>query len=400
MLGEIALYAFMVLVLTGTFLVFFFHPSTSPVVYDGSYKPLQGVEMSQAYASVINISFDVRAGLLIRQIHHWAAVVFIAAVVLHLARVFLTGAFRQPRQLNWIVGTTLLVIALFSGFTGYSIVDDLLSGTGLVIGNSVALSVPIVGPWMASLLFGGTVPNANIVPRLYSLHVMVLPGVLFLLLGIHLAVVWRQKHTNYPGRDRTNDTIVGTRLWPTYASKAAGFMLIVCSILVALGAFVQINPVWLYGPYSPTAITTGVQPDWYLGWLEGALRLFPSWDLHVFGYLIPGPFFAGALLGLVVFGGIYTWPFLEAWLTGDSAVHHVLDRPSEHPVRTGIGFTVASFMAILLIAGSDDVMAVIFDAHVDSLRKILLGLLIVLPLLIGALTYSTCRFVLSPKPRD
>ena len=143
LLGEVAFYSFIVLVATGVFLTFFFEPSQREVIYHGSYRPLQGVPMSAAFQSTVRLSFDVRAGLVIRQMHHWAALVFLAAIVTHLGRIFFTGAFRRPRELNWIVGVTMLLLALGNGFTGYSLPDDLLSGTGLRIAYSVVLSIPV-----------------------------------------------------------------------------------------------------------------------------------------------------------------------------------------------------------------------------------------------------------------
>jgi ubiquinol-cytochrome c reductase cytochrome b subunit len=391
MLGEVALYSFVVLVLTGTYLTFFFHASSEPVVYQGRYAPLQGVEMPQAYDSVLRISFDVDAGLLVRQTHHWAGVVFVAAIALHLCRVFFTGAFRRPRQLNWIVGVTLLFVAVFSGFTGYSIVDDLLSGTGLVIGYAVLLSVPVIGDRAAFLVFGGAVPNEDVVPRLYAMHVVILPGLIALLLLLHLAILWRQKHTNYPGPGRSNETIVGTRMWPTYLTKATGFFLIVFGILLGLGAFVQINPVWLYGPFDPAAVTAASQPDWYLGWLEGALRLAPAWEPTVFGYLIPNPFFAGALVAAAILAGLYLYPFIEERLTGDREDHHVLDRPRDRPVRTAVGAAAITFFVVLLVAGSDDVLAVLLNDDVDGLRTVLRVLVVVLPIVAGAAANALAR---------
>lgn len=400
MLGEVALYSFVVLTLTGIYLTLFFHPSAQPTTYQGAYAPLRGVEMSGAYESVLRISFDVRAGLVVQQVHHWAAVVFVAAIALHLCRVFFTGAFRRPRQLNWIVGVTLLVVAVFSGFTGYSIVDDLLSGTGLVIAYSVLLSVPVAGPWASFLLFGGPVPNPNVIPRLSSMHVMMLPAIIFGLLTLHLVILWRQKHTNYPGPGRSNDSIVGTRLWPAYAAKASGFFFIVFGIIVALGAFVQVNPIWLYGPYNPADVSAGSQPDWYLGWLEGALRLFPSWEPTVFGYLIPNPFFPGALLALFMLVGLYLYPFIEARVTGDRGIHHVLDRPRDRPVRTAIGALAVALFMMLLLAGSDDVLAVIFSADVAALRTLLRELTIGIPILVMILTYVACRYLVKRKGRE
>ncbi|MGA7271993.1 MAG: cytochrome bc complex cytochrome b subunit [Acidimicrobiia bacterium] len=397
-LGEVALYSFVVLVITGTYLAFFFHPSGQPTAYVGSYGPLQQVEMSQAYASVLNISFDVRGGLFVRQVHHWAALLFVAAIALHMTRVFFTGAYRRPRQLNWLIGVTLLFVAIFSGFTGYSVVDDLLSGTGLVIGYSVLLSIPFMGAWLAFLLFGGPVPNPSLVPRLYSIHIMILPGLIAVLLALHLAILWRQKHTNYPGPQRSNKTIVGTRLWPVYATKAFGLFFVIFGILAILGAFVQINPVWLYGPYDPSSVTVGSQPDWYLGWLEGALRLSPAWEMRIFGHLVPNPFFAGGLLALLMLAGLYVWPFLDAWITGDHEIHHVLDRPRDRPVRTAVGVFSITFFVVLLVAGSDDVLAVLFDASIETLRVVLAALAIILPIVAGVAAYFISRRLSARSP--
>ncbi len=399
MLGEVALYSFIVLLVSGTFLVFFFRASSGVTTsYQGSYAPLRGVPMSHAFESVLRLSFDVRAGLWMRQIHHWAAVVFVGAIALHMLRVFFTGGFRRPRQLNWLVGATLLTLAVFSGFTGYSIVDDLLSGTGLVIGYSVLLSVPVVGAWLSSFLFGGPVPNPSVVPRLYSIHVMVLPGLLILLLTMHLVIIWRQKHTNYPGPNRSNRSIVGTRLWPTYASKATGYFLIVTSFIAALGALVQINPIWIYGPYDPAAVTSAAQPDWYLGWLEGALRLIPAASLRIGPYFIPNVFFSGGLVALIILGGLYLWPFLEAAVTHDHDVHHVLDRPRDNAVRTAIGAAGVTFLIMLLLAGSDDVIAILFGQDITNVINILRVLTLVLPLAAGVVAFFVCRWLSGRTP--
>lgn len=391
MLGEIALYSFLVLLLTGVYLSLFFHPGSETAVYEGSYAPLQGVPMSEAYESVLNISFDVQTGLLMRQIHHWAAVVFVAAIAIHLARVFFTGAFRRPRQLNWMVGLTLLILAAFAGFTGYSIVDDLLSGTGLAIGYSAVLSIPFLGPWLAFIIFGGPVPNPAVVPRLTSIHIMVLPAIIGALLVIHLLIIWRQKHTNYPGPGRTNRTVVGTRLWPVYATKSVGFFFLVFGILATMGAFLEVNPVWLYGPYDPSAVSSGSQPDWYLGWLEGALRLFPPFEPTILGVTFPNPFFGGVLLPVLMLAGLYAYPFLEQWVTRDREVHHVLDRPSSRPGRTALGAGFVTFFLVLTIAGSNDIFSVISGVRIDVIRDVLRIAVIVLPIVVAVVTFLVCR---------
>ncbi|MBA3655548.1 MAG: cytochrome b, partial [Actinobacteria bacterium] len=327
MLGEIALYALVVLIATGTFLTFFFEPSGHRVTYDGSYAALHGVRMSEAYRSTVRLSFDVRAGLVIRQMHHWAALVFLAAIVVHLCRVFFTGAFRRPREINWIVGVALLVLALFNGFTGYSMPDDLLSGTGLRIAYSIALSVPFAGSWLAFGVFGGEFPAAAIIPRLFVIHILFIPALIVALLTVHMAILWRQKHTQFASPSGSlsgkhsgqaaEDNVVGSHLWPTYAARSVGLFALVVAVLGALGGLVQINPVWLYGPFQPAAVSTAAQPDWYLGWLLGSLRMMPPWEVHIGGYTLVGnAFFGGFLFPTFVFTALYAVPFIDRRFLG------------------------------------------------------------------------------------
>ena len=388
MLGEIALYSFLVLVLTGTFLAFFFAPSAQQVIYSGPYAPLQGAEVSQAYASVLRLSFEVRAGLVMRQIHHWAALVFVAAIVTHMARIFFTGAFRRPRELNWLIGVTLLLLAMFNGFTGYSLPDDLLSGTGLRIAYSIALSVPVIGTWVAFLIFGGEFPSGHTLPRLFVAHIYIVPLLLFALISVHLAVLWRQKHTDYRGRGRTETNVVGSRLYPTYAMRSIGLFFMVFAVLGAMGGLLQINPVWLYGPFDPASVSAPAQPDWYLGWLEGALRLMPPFEIELFGLVIPNPFFPAVLLPGLTFLFIYLWPWIERrFITGDHREHHLLDRPRDNPLRTAIGAGVLTFYAVLFLAGSNDVIADMFTVSVGAVTVALRVLVLVLPVLVGVFVH-------------
>jgi ubiquinol-cytochrome c reductase cytochrome b subunit len=391
MLGEIALYSFIVLVATGTFLAFFFQASLRQVQYTGDYAQLHGVMMSEAYNSVIHLSFDVRAGLVMRQTHHWAALVFIASIVAHLCRVFFTGAFRRPREINWVIGVTMLVLAIGNGFTGYSLPDDLLSGTGLRIMYSIVLSIPVVGTWIAFLLFGGEFPADSIVSRLFVLHVFVVPVALFGLIGAHMMILWRQKHTQFPGPGRTERNDVGSRLWPKYALKSAGFFALITGVLFGLGGLAQINPVWLYGPFDPAAVTTAAQPDWYVGWLEGALRLAPPWYLHIASYNVSEVFWPGVVLPGITFMLLYAWPWLEARVTRDHAEHHLLDRPRDRPVRTAIGVGVLTFYIVLLLAGAQDLIAVGIPAPVKTVTFALRIALVAAPLLAAAVTYKLCH---------
>ena len=360
LLGEIALYSFLVLVLTGIYLTLFFEPSLKDTVYHGSYEPLQGQKMSEAYRSVVDISFKVKAGLLIRQTHHWAADVFVVAIVLHLLRVFFTGAFRKPRDLVYYVGIAMLMLALLEGFLGYSLVDDLLSGMGLAIAYSVVMSVPIVGASVAVLVWGGAFPGIpSFEGRMYIAHVFLLPVAIAVLLSVHLLLVVARHHTQFPGPKRTERRVVGLPLVPGYVPRTLGLAFAVVAVLVLLGGLVQINPVWQWGPYSVAQGTNGAQPDWYLGWLIGALRLMPGFDVTIGNYtLIPNPFWGGALFPLLVFGFLLAWPTIERRHTGDYDFHNLLDRPRDMPWRTAVGAAVFSFVTIVFLAGAMDRVAV------------------------------------------
>jgi ubiquinol-cytochrome c reductase cytochrome b subunit len=391
MLGEIALYCFVVLVLTGTYLSFFFSPSAKEVVYNGSYVPLKGLPMSEAFNSTVRLSFDVRAGLVFRQMHHWAALLFTGAVLAHLLRVFFTGAFRRPREVNWVIGVTLLLLVMFNGFSGYSLPDDLLSGTGLRIGYSIALAVPFIGTWAAFLVFGGEFPSPDILSRLFVLHILIIPGIIAGLLALHLAIVWHQKHTQFPGRGRREDNVVGSRLWPTYAARSVGLLAGTFAIIALLGGLVQVNPIWLYGPFQPAAVSTASQPDWYMGWLEGALRLGPAWRLHLFGFTISEVFWPGVLLPGVTFGLLYLWPFIERRLTHDNAEHHLLIRPRERPVHTAFGMAALTFYVVLFVAGSSDIGAQKFVLGIPTFTRVLQVTLVLAPIVVGAITYKLCK---------
>ena len=391
MLGEIALYCFVVLLLTGTYLTFFFDASTNEVIYNGSYAPLQGVEMTEAYRSALDISFDVRAGLVMRQIHHWSALLFVASMAVHLMRVFFTGAFRRPREINWIVGVTLLTLAIFNGLAGYSLLDDQLSGTGLRIVYSVTLSLPLIGTWVTSLLFGGEFPGPDIISRLYVIHILILPAIIVGLLVVHLGLVVTHKHTQFAGPGRREDNVIGERMWPTYMFKAVGLFFITVAVLCALGGLVQINPVWLFGPFDPSEVSSASQPDWYMGWLDGALRVMPGWEIRAFGFELPNPFFPGVVLPGITFGLLYAWPFLEARRTKDHAVHNICDRPRDKPMRTALGVATITFYGVLLLAGGADVLSVTFGVSVNVVLWMFRILLFVLPFFTAWLAFHICK---------
>ncbi len=370
MLGEIAMYSFVILLFTGVFLTFFFVPSSKDVIYNGSYAPLRGHSVSEAFASTLDLSFSVRAGLVMRQMHHWAANVFVAAIVVHVCRIFFTGAFRKPREINWLIGTGLLVLAIVNGFLGYSLPDDLISGTGIRIAFSIVLSVPVVGSYIAFFLFGGNFPGNAIIPRFYTLHILVIPGLIIGLLTAHLAIMWHQKHTQFKGKGKSNRNVVGVAMWPAYAFQAGGFFFLTAAVIAALGGLVQINPIWLYGQYVPYKVSYAVQPDWYMGWLDGAMRLMPSWEIQAFGHMIPTVFFPAVLLPGITFTVLGLWPFIEKKITKDDLEHNILDNPRDVPWRTALGVGVLTFYVVLFFASSTDVLA---NSYSLSLNFVLWG---------------------------
>lgn len=388
MLGEINMYAFLVLVATGTYLAFWFTPSSTSVVYAGPYSLLHGRTMSEAYQSVLHISFSVNAGLLVRQIHHWAANIFIAGIVVHMCRVFFTGAFRNPRELNWMIGTLLLFAAMFEGFTGYSLPDDLLSGIGLRIAVSILESLPFLGTQLTFWLTGGFWPSAIVLERLFIAHVFIMPSLIALGVTVHLMLIWRQKHTQFPGPRRTEENVVGSPLFPLYAFRSFALQFGVIAMCCALGAFVQINPVWLWGPYETWKAISPAQPDWYIGWLEGALRLGPPMAWHIFGHTIPSPFWPGLVLPLGVMLVLLAYPFLEALVRGDPSPHHLLDRPRDAPARTALGASVLAFMAVLFLAGSDDVQSRYLHFPLNDLVLAYQIMAIFVPAIVFCLTFA------------
>lgn len=358
MLGEIALFSFVILLLTGTFLTLWFKPSMTEVIYDGSYTKLNGVKMSEAYASTLHISFDVRGGLLMRQIHHWAAVLFMAAIMAHMLRVFFTGAYRKPRELNWLIGIGLFTLGMVEGLFGYSLPDDLLSGTGLRITQGVAESIPVVGTYVYMFLFGGEFPGEDIVPRLFTIHILLIPGIILALVTAHLMIMWHQKHTQMPGPERANDNVVGYPFYPVYMAKQGAYFMFTFGVIALLSTFAQINPIWLFGPYDPGAISAGSQPDFYMGILEGALRIMPNWETSALGHTVSWNVLIPALVPLgIIFTGAALFPFVERWVTGDHRYHHLVERPRNAPVRTGVGMAAVSFYGLLWLAGGNDVIA-------------------------------------------
>jgi ubiquinol-cytochrome c reductase cytochrome b subunit len=368
MLGEIALYSFIILLLSGTFLSLWYKPSLQEGPYTGSYGNLYGVTMSDAMASTLRISFDIRGGLLLRQIHHWAAILFLAAMTVHMMRTFFTGAFRKPRELNWVLGSILILLGIIEGFTGYSLPDDLLSGTGLRIAQAIVLGIPIVGTYLAYFVFGGGFPGGDWEARFYGIHILLIPAAILGLITAHLILVVVNKHTQYPGPGRTERNVVGYPLFPVYMAKAGGFFFVVFGVVALMGALFQINPIWLYGPYDAAQVSAGSQPDWYMGWLDGAVRIMPGWETVVGGFVISW----NILIPTLVVPGLLTtalvlYPWIEKFVTKDENNHNILDRPRNQATRTALGAMGLTFYAMLLFAGGNDILATHFHLSINVL---------------------------------
>ena len=231
----------------------------------------------------------------------------------------------------------MMILALINGFFGYSLLDDQLSGSGLRIAYGVVLSIPVIGTWIASLFFGGEFPGADLFQRFYAMHILIVPAALAVLIGLHMAILIRHKHTHYPGPGRRDDNVVGEKLWPTYAAKAMALLFLTSAVVFLLAGVAQINPIWIYGPYRVADVSAASQPDWYMGWLDGALRIMPPWEIRFAGFEIPNPFFPGVLLPGVVFTVLFLAPWIEAHFTKDRREHHVLRRPRDHPAAHGAG---------------------------------------------------------------
>jgi ubiquinol-cytochrome c reductase cytochrome b subunit len=391
LLGEIALYSFIVCLLSGVFLTIWFVPSMAEIEYEGSYQLMRGVAMSEAYASTLALSFDIRGGLLLRQMHHWGAMLFMAAMLAHSLRIFFTGAFRKPRELNWLIGVSLVALGLVEGFAGYSLPDDLLSGTGLRFVDGLIRSIPLIGTWAEFFMFGGEFPGELIIPRLYMVHILLLPAIILGLIAAHLALVVYHKHTQFPGPGRTEGNVVGYPVFPVYAAKAGGFFFIVFGVITLMGAVMQINPVWVVGPYNPAEVSAGSQPDWYMGFVEGGIRIMPNWEWHIgsttwsWNVALPGLGLMGLLFGLMAI-----YPFIEAWVTGDKSEHHILDRPRNAPTRTAFGVAAMTGYGMLWIGGGNDLVAITFDVSLNAVTYFLRVAVFVAPVIAFILTKRIC----------
>jgi cytochrome b-561 len=371
-LGEIALFSFIILVITGIYLAFSYEPSAQEVVINGLSAPT-------AYHSVLQIDHQP-FGSVVRQVHHWSAHILIASAILHLLRVFFSGTFRKPREINWVIGSFLLLISVVAAFSGYLLPYDEFAVTATGIGYGIARSIPWIGPEIANFVFAGDFPALETVPRFYGYHTIMFPLLIAGLLGLHLLVMFRQKHSepSYNQGKVAEGKLMGIPLWPHQSLLMAQLFLLLIGGVLLLSSVFPVHPVELYGPPSPE--TPSVKPDWYFLWVYGALKLVPGWiEIHLFGGVINAEAIGGIIFPGIVIMIMILWPFLER----SRVTINYMQTLREAASRTSIGVGVLVMLLVFSLAGYEDTL----NIPLDVFRW---GALIA-PLLSGAGTYLICK---------
>ncbi|HEY4225301.1 MAG TPA: cytochrome b N-terminal domain-containing protein [Pseudolysinimonas sp.] len=398
MFGVVSAACLVILFLSGGVLMFFYSPSSDLVTYHGGYAALDGATVSKAFGSTMAISFDLPGGLLLRQAHHWAALLLPASIIVQLLVTFFTGGFRTPRRASWVLLFLALIAALVAGWSGYALPDDLLSGTGLRIVQGIVLGIPLIGTWASALLFGGQFPG-QIIQNLYPIH-LIAPIALVVLIALRIRLAYRNGPAQFAGEGRDENTVIGVPVLPSAAARGAGVLFIVMGLILVIASAFTVSPIWLYGPSSPGDASAGSQPDWYTGFLDGALRLVPpGWE-----FVWLGRTWTLAILVPLVVVGVYLaaallYPFLEQWLTGDRREHNILDRPRNAPTRTGIGVAGIVFYGVLWGAASSDLIATQFRLTLESVIRFDQIALVAGPVIALVIARRVC-FALQEKDRE
>ena len=245
---------------------------------------------------------------------------------------------------------------------------------------------------MSFFLFGGEFPGESIIPRLFTIHVLLIPGLLLALIAAHMLLLVYHKHTQWPGPGRTEENVVGFPMLPVYAAKAGGFFFIVFGVTALMGGLLSINPVWKFGPYDPSKVTAGSQPDWYMGWPDGALRIMPGIETHIWGHTIAW----NVLLPIIVLPGLMftilmMLPFIEAWITGDKRDHHLLQRPRNAPdARPRIMVALMTFYGLFWAAGGNDIIAIKLHLSINQITYFMRVAVFVGPVIAFLITRRWC----------
>ncbi|MDG5776904.1 cytochrome bc complex cytochrome b subunit [Haloarculaceae archaeon H-GB2-1] len=399
LLGEVALFCFLTLVLTGMFLGMFFEPSTSDVTYEGSVERFQGEDMPEAFVSVLHITYDIPFGMFIRRLHHWAAHLFVASIGLHMLRVFFTGAYRNPRELNWVVGTGLAALAMGAAYTGYALPFDEFASTATGIGYNLAKSIPILGGVVSKVVFGGEFPSSATIPRLYFLHVLVIPVLIGVLIAVHMGILMRQKHTEAQREgdvdtqrgivDSDDDSrVIGLPAFPNQTAVSAVVFFLTLATLSTLAGFLPVHNVAEYGPNNPAGTPELIMPDWFLMWVYGFLKLLPSWmSFTVAGIHVNTEFIGGIVLPTLVFAAILAWPFVDF---REDPIHFTAN-PLKRPWQTAVGVAAVVFIMIASIAGMNNIAAKVLGTETGPINALLTVAVFLGPLAAAAVTYLVLR---------
>lgn len=398
LLGEVALFSFVVIVLSGIFLGVFYEPSSADVVYQGVIDQYQGEQLPAAFVSVLHITYGVPFGMFIRRIHHWAAHLFVASIALHMFRVYFTAAYRNPREINWIVGTILAVLAMGGSYTGYALPFDEFGATATGIGYNLAISVPVIGDFLGQLVFAGEFPSSGAIPRLFFLHVLVIPLAIMGLLVVHMLILMRQKHTEGTRSeteaeaaevDADDDSVIlGLPAYPNQAAVGAVVFFLTAGTLSLLAGFLPVHNIVAYGPNDPASTPAVVMPDWFLMWVYGFLKVLPGWTtFHLGGIELTAEFWGGILLPGVVIVVVALWPFFDR----ATEPRHFLADPLNAPRRTAIGIGAITMILVASLAGMNNLLGTAIGISTTVLNPYLLWGIILVPLVVGIITYALLR---------
>ena len=346
-LGEITLFSLIILILTGVILALSYEPSNSLVT--NSFDPGTAAKpnlIPAAFHSALKIN-AMPFGDMLRRIHHWTANIMVAAAVIHMMRIYFTGAFKKPREINWWIGMMLLIFSALTAVTGYILPYDNYAYNTVKVVYGIVASIPWVGQWVAQAAFAGAFPGEGIIPRIYGYHIMLLPAILIALTAAHMVIMIKQKHTQPQYAKRiAYKKIVGVPLMTQQTPIMLLLALVFAGIIVLFSAFIPVHPVEFFGPPSTTPINN-IKPDWYLLWVFGLLAIIPSFEIHLWGGAIGAEFVGAIVMPTVVLVAMFAVPMLDR--ARDS--QYYAENPTNHPVRLAAGVAFMAMLLVMSVAG-------------------------------------------------